>query len=476
MAYSDPGQDGQYTKTLAAWCASTEFADVPPMVAQRATHVLLDGFGCAVFGANKPWSRILMDTVSPASQAGAARLWGTSRSAAPDHAALINGACTQGYELDDWSREGAFHGCAVILPAAMSAAATAAARGRKTSGRTLLTAAITGFEVGNRVGKCLGSSLILERGWHSGSVIGTPAAAVAAGRVLGLDAAGLENAFGIAATQACGLMSAQFGSMVKRMNHGRAAQSGYYAGTLAAAGYTGIEDVFELPYGGFCGTFTASRDEFRLEELTGQLGERYDLLSTCIKPYSCNASIHVSLDAILSIRRRRPFQAADVASVEVRCTLSTLEHIGWRYQGTGAPVEAQMNMSYGIAVMILEGDAFIHQYREEMLTSPQVLSLTKKITVVHEPRFDQLGSSRRHHIQLTVHFTDGTAVSEELDDARGSAALPASEEDITAKFGKLASQSLDADHAARLKNLILGLEEVEDVAELADALGVPGDR
>jgi aconitate decarboxylase len=49
---------------------------------------------------------------------------------------------------------------------------------------------------------------MLSRGWHSGTVFG-PLAAAAAGSMYGLDAAGVEDAFGIAATQADGLMSAR---------------------------------------------------------------------------------------------------------------------------------------------------------------------------------------------------------------------------------------------------------------------------
>ena len=60
------------------------------------------------------------------------------------------------------------------------------------------------------------------------------------------------HALGIAGTQSSGLMAAQYGAMVKRMHAGRAAQSGLYAALLASQGFTGIVDVFEAPYGGFC--------------------------------------------------------------------------------------------------------------------------------------------------------------------------------------------------------------------------------
>ena len=87
-----------------------------------------------------------------------------------------------------------------------------------------------------------------------------------------------------------GLMAAQYGAMVKRMHAGRAAQSGLYGALLAEAGFTGITDVFESPYGGFCTTFSRSQDRFNLAELTAGLGERFETMSVALKFYSCVGS------------------------------------------------------------------------------------------------------------------------------------------------------------------------------------------
>ena len=101
-------------------------------------------------------------------------------------------------------------------------------------------------------------------------------------------------------------MAAQYGAMVKRMHAGRAAQSGLYGALLAKDGFTGIMDVFEAPYGGFCTTFSRSRDLFDLNELSAGLGERFETLNVSLKFYSCVGSNHTTLDAIRDIRRRRP--------------------------------------------------------------------------------------------------------------------------------------------------------------------------
>src|ERR1019366_6459392 len=121
------------------------------------------------------------------------------------------------------------------------------------SGRDFLTAAVAGYEIGPRVGMCMGQEHIAQ-GWHSGATVGVFSAAAGASRGLGLDVETTVHALGIAGTQSAGLMAAQYGAMVKRMHAGRSSQSGLYSALLAGAGFTGIVDIFEAPYGGFCTT------------------------------------------------------------------------------------------------------------------------------------------------------------------------------------------------------------------------------
>ena len=96
---------------------------------------------------------------------------------------------------------------------------------------------------------------MLTRGWHWGAVFGPSASAAAVCKLLGMPANQIEDALGIACTQAGGLMSAQFESMVKRMQHGFAARNGLFAALMARGGYKGIERVYEREYGGFLPAF-----------------------------------------------------------------------------------------------------------------------------------------------------------------------------------------------------------------------------
>jgi 2-methylcitrate dehydratase PrpD len=113
----------------------------------------------------------------------------------------------------------------------------------------------------------------IGQGWHSGATLGVFSAASGAAAALRLDTEQTVNAVGIAGTQSAGLMAAQYGAMVKRMHAGRSAQSGYYGAILARRGYTGIRNVFESQYGGFCSTFSRSHDRYDLRALSDGLGD-----------------------------------------------------------------------------------------------------------------------------------------------------------------------------------------------------------
>src|SRR5207302_8135214 len=203
------------------------------------------------------------------------------------------GTQVQGFELDDVHRVGVMHCGAVTLPALIAVAESHA----HLTGREFLAAAVAGYEIGPRVGRCMGQEHI-GQGWHSGATLGVFSAGAGAARALALDPDKTVHALGIAGTQSAGLMAAQYGAMVKRMHAGRSSQSGLYGALFAEAGFTGIVDVLENPYGGFCTTFSRSTGRFDLEQLTAGFGEVWQTMGVALKFYSCVASNHTTLDAL----------------------------------------------------------------------------------------------------------------------------------------------------------------------------------
>ena len=455
-----------YTSRLGEFVAELRFEQIPPEVIERIKLLILDSFGCAIFGAQLPWSRILIDTLARLDETSSCAVWGTGQRLSAPHTALANGALVQSFELDDVHRQGVLHAGAVALPPLVAIAEMR----RGTTGREFLTAAVAGYEVGPRVGQCMGPEHLVQ-GWHSGATVGVFAAAAAAASALRLPKEQVTHALGIAGTQSSGLMAAQFGAMVKRMHAGRAAQSGLYAAMLAERGFTGITDVFENPYGGFCTTFSRSTDRFDLEQLTSGLGERYETMRISIKLYACVSTNHTSLDAMRKIRERRHFDAAEVESITVHCSRATVEHAGWPYRPEGMTA-AQLNLSFCLATLLLEGDVFVEQFSEAAIRDPRRISLARKVRVVEDSEITNRGAAFRHMVRLTVRLTDGSEHSETVEAPRGSEAQFPERNTITAKFDKLTRGQIPTGQGNRITEMILNLEQFNDAGDVARALNV----
>jgi len=459
-----PADENPYTKGVAAFIANLTYERIPADVIARIKLLILDSLGCALYGTELPWSRILMTTLGGLDQTKACTVWGTDRRLSAPHAALVNGTLVQSFELDDVHRAGVLHVGAVTLP---SLIAVAELRPGMT-GRDFLRAAVAGYEVGPRVGLCMGPEHI-GQGWHSGATVGVFSAAAGAAAALRLSVDQTVHTLGIAGTQAAGLMAAQYGAMVKRMHAGRATQSGLYGALLAEAGFTGIVDIFESSYGGFCTTFSRSHDRFRLAELIAGLGERFETFGVALKFYSCVGSNHTALDAIRAIGARRPFRADEIARIVVHGSQATVDHVGWPYKPQGL-TSAQMNLPFCVATLLTEGGAFVDQFSEAAVTDPRRMALAAKVEVVHDPTITARGAKLRHMVRVEMHFADGTLESEIVEAPRGSEQKFASEADVVEKFCKLARRTSGDVQAERIAELVLGCDRLPDIGVLVSAL------
>ncbi len=456
--------DNPYTRGMAAFVSGLTYEQIPEEVRHRNKLLMLDSLGCALYGADLQWSRILQDTLERVDTTRQCSVWGTTKKLSAPHAALVNGTQVQGFELDDVHRAGVLHVGAVVLPALI--AVTEMKPGM--SGKEFLTSAVAGYEIGPRVGLCMGPSHIAS-GWHSGATLGVFSAAAGAARGLKLDTDKTVHALGIAGTQAGGLMAAQFGAMVKRMHAGRSSQSGLYGALFAEAGFTGILNVLESEYGGFCSTMTQSTDKFDLKELTAGFGEVWQTMGIALKVYACVGTNHTTLDALRDMDKERPFKADDVKKVVVHGSEVTVHHVGWPYEPQGL-TSAQLNMPYCIATWLLEKDCFVDQFTEAMVADPQRIALSKKVEVLHDPAITALGAKLRHKVHVELHLHDGTVMKRTVEAARGSEKHFATDAEIIEKFEKLAVKALPKARVAELRDAVMGIEKLPDATVLSKLL------
>ena len=456
--------DNVHTRRIAEFVSGLTYDQIPADVRERIKLLMLDSLGCAIYGANLEWCRILRGTLEKLDATRTTSIWGTNARLSSDHAALVNGTQVQGFELDDVHRKAVLHVGAVTLPALIAVAESHT----RLSGRDFLTAAVAGYEIGPRVGLCMGQEHI-GQGWHSGATVGIFSAAAGAARALGLDAEKTVHALGIAGTQSSGLMAAQYGAMVKRMHAGRAAQSGLYGALLAANGFTGIVDVFEAPYGGFCTTFSRSQDQFNLNALSADLGQKFETMGIALKFYSCVGSNHTTLDALADIRKRRPFKLDEIEEIVVYGSQVTADHVGWPYKPEGLTA-AQLNLPFCVATLLIEGDVFVDEFTPDCVDDTARIALSRKVRVVHDPDITALGAAHRHKVRVEVKFRDGSVERETREAPRGSEQSFASADDIVAKFRKLTRAVIADKQQSALVEAVLGLDNLADSRTLIELL------
>jgi 2-methylcitrate dehydratase PrpD len=455
------------TGRLATWVAGLILDDVPHPVVRRAKHLLLDGLGCALVGARLPWSRLATDAVLGMEGGGDTVVVGTGRTTGAPGAAILNGTFIQGFELDDFHPLAPLHSCSLVIPALLSTAAT---RPGTITGAELLLAAIVGFEVGPRVGYTLHGTQMLDRGWHSGSVFGTHAAAMASGKLRGLPPAQLEDALGLAATQSSGLMAAQYEAMSKRMHHGLAARNGFYAAGLAAAGYTGIKRVFEREYGGFLSVFGEGHEP-DAALLTGQLGRRWETTIIMVKPYAAMGGLHGAIDA--ARRLRESVAPEDISKVDITVGETVYKHGWWPPERPLTPIGAQMNIGYVTAAALLDGHVLPEQFAPARRDADDIWSLIAATTVHLDESPARAAMTEKFRTELAVTTVDGAVHRVRVDVPHGAPTDPVTDDELVAKFHALAERVTDRARADAIERAVLGLDELDDTDHLTELLAAP---
>jgi 2-methylcitrate dehydratase PrpD len=63
----------------------------------RIKLLMLDSLGCALYGADLEWTRIMQKRLGELDTTRACAVWGTQQKLSAPHAALVNGTQVQGF-------------------------------------------------------------------------------------------------------------------------------------------------------------------------------------------------------------------------------------------------------------------------------------------------------------------------------------------------------------------------------------------
>ncbi|MFJ5160371.1 MmgE/PrpD family protein [Pantoea sp. NPDC088449] len=317
--------------------------------------------------------------------------------------ALLLGYASHALDYDDFHADFRGHPSVVILPALF-----AWQQQQPAELNDFLDAYAIGVEVAGRLGVAV-SQQHYALGHHNTATLGTLAAAAALARLLHLDTSATATLLGIAATQASGLR-AQFGSAVKPLHAGFAAERAVTAAQLTLAGFDGRQ-------GGVIEAFitATSNGQGRPEKLIENWAQPWRIVTPGLefKPFPTCAGTHSAAEATRILRHAWLASGKSLDSL-----LENISDISVAFPPGGdiaasvrVPtngIEARFSLEYVIAAMLMYNDLRLEDFAEGDLNHA-VMPLASKVrrTPDESAPPDAINPALRFHV-VTLTLRDGT--------------------------------------------------------------------
>ncbi|WHH61129.1 MmgE/PrpD family protein [Petroclostridium sp. X23] len=450
------------TRQLAEFVSSLQYEKLPKEVVASVKKCLLDYFGCTLFATQTDMGKIIIDYSKQGNSGHATILPDFEQAFNPANAALANGSCAHGFELDDVSAISISHPGACVIPAVL-----ALAEERGISGKRTIEAIVAGYEVMVRVGSTIAGAHI-AKGFHPTASFGTFGATAGCCKLLGLTADQTENAFGIAGSLASGLTQFSIsGSMVKRIHAGKSAQQGVIVSQLAEKGFTGPAGIFEAELG-FCRVFRDDSSKILWDRLTDGLGESYAIIDTTFKPSPTCGVLHTSVECIDRMKQNPIFDAAKIQKILVFGS-KNLAHTHNVFTPDSI-LAAQYSLPFTLAMACLGDLADPTPYlSNDILSDQSVLELAKKVETEFDPE-QETWYPQHFSAKVSVFFEDGTVLHEEIMDPKGSAISPFTYDELYNKYKKLSANIVSEAVATQLSERISKVEEFASMRDFSSKL------
>jgi MmgE/PrpD N-terminal domain len=315
------------SRQLAHWISALTYADLPPDVLDRARGVTLHGLASALVSHDMPATeqalRMMRD--EDAGGGGAATVLASGTRLTRAGAAFVNAEMILAGGKWDTFRMLTHPGSA-ILPAALAVAEV-----EGSSGRDYLVAIAAAYEVMERLAADF-IPTVMSRGFHAGPVFGIFGAAIAAAKLMRLDAEQIHGAIAQCVNLASGnLEGARSGG--RSVREGAAVRNAMLAVAMAKHGIPGGETTLEGEagfYHAYAGnnlgrlvySFTGQTNA-HLADITADLGQKWLFLETLYRIYSTAGYNIAHVDVTAQLCAEHDIQPRDVARVEA--TVNWLE-------------------------------------------------------------------------------------------------------------------------------------------------------
>jgi len=333
----------------------------------------------------------------------------------------------------------------------------------------MITAYVLAIEVVARLGAAARGGFH-DVGFHPTGLVGAFGCALAAGKLMGLDQAGLAHAQGVVLSMASGSMEfLSDGAWTKRMHPGWAGVSGLTASALAGAGYRGPSQPYEGRFGLYASHLAARGLNADLSLCTRGLGGRWELMEVAVKLYPTCHFTHASIDAALALRAAG-LRAEEIESLQVLLPQGVHPVVCEPEAAKRRPAnvyESQFSIHHLVAVALLRGQLGLAELDAANLADPQIQALADRIEHLADPDADY---PTFFSGELRVRTHDGREFRRRESAHCGAPDRPITAADIEAKFMGNALPALPRDQALRLRDAVLSADRAPDAAILAQTL------
>lgn len=356
-------------ESLAAWAASLRTQDVPTRVRDKLRLQIASAVSAA---ASSPWHGPSHAVLRSLTASGNRMVFATGDRRSPEDAAFANAAFAMALDFDDYMLSGHTSHSAIFVPLAFA--------------RTLDEVVVAAAAANELMGRLSTACLLGPVNGQMSSYIHNAGAAMALGKILGLDAPALASAIALSLYQPNHCLAAGFWNEdAKTITASQPLAQGIRAARLAQAGLGGPVDLLEHPLG-FLSVFA-------FESYPGMfdaLGSAWFSDTLCYKRYPGTSYISAAVEAALQCSQGRPLRPDDIGDIEVRTTIlsSTVDSIGAAAIDR-EPLDANainFSVRLSVAVALLFGDLTPRLLEPERILASQhdLRAIAAKVRVVHD--------------------------------------------------------------------------------------------
>lgn len=449
------------SQALSTYIIRTSFEELHPDVVKEVKRRILDSLGCALAALEEPPVAIARRIASRyAGTKLGATLIGTKLQVPLEWAAFVNGIAVRYLDFNDTylSRE-------PLHPSDLIPAAMAACEAMGATGKDLITAIATGYEVAMRL--CDAASL-RKMGWDHVNFLGLGSLA-AISKLLGLDQEMVQNAISIYLVPHASMRQTRVGelSMWKGAAAANSSRNAAFACLLAKEGFTGPFQPFEGEMG-FIKLVSKYFDYAVLDQMNGRPPAK--ILESYMKFYPVEYHAQTAVDGALQLwwRGLRParIERIDIETFDAAYEIIVKDPEKWAPKTRET---ADHSMPYCVAVCLAKGDIWIDSFNERMFKDPVVNELLKRMKVTESREFSAL-YPKAFPTQIKVRTKENTALEIRVDYAPGHPQRPVHDEVVIKKFHRLAAPVVGEEVARRLSELVMDLDRLGSIKDIIDLL------